>query len=79
MLKIIVLLAMFIMSIGLMAVKSENVVLREQLEQCQKQTVKDVNFLLHKDGYRIYFKLDTGQLALVHPAKSCNESCEAVK
>lgn len=34
--------------------------------------IHDVNFLLKEEGYKIYFRLNEGQLALVHPAQNVN-------
>lgn len=32
--------------------------------------LRDINFLLKKDGYRIYFRItEHGQLSLVHPPR----------
>lgn len=39
-----------------------------EIQQVEKVATRDINFLLNKEGYKIYFRItEEGQLSLVHP------------
>lgn len=60
-----ILLGLTIMTVSLNAIYERTHKTHSEIETVN---IRDINFLLNKEGYKIYFRItEEGQLSLVHP------------